>query len=208
MSTPTSEARPLSANLERWLLVGLTGLSVVGLGVTDFSRNYGLYYWLAMVPLFGAVSLAGAWSRARRDQQSTPRILMEQLLHWSALALAMYLVYLLQLTGRVAGGDAGLVALLFVAFAVFLAGVYGDRRFMLLGAVLAVAVGVAEVMERFFWWAALPLLLGAGVLVLWRRIGGRAPEEGVRSPVEQQDAVQERAPEPPSDEANDKEAPT
>lgn len=173
MEDPAGTAAPvrgrLSLQLEEALLVGLIGLSILGIGITDFSRNLALWYWLAMVPVFAAVSIWVGWKRARKLGDSVARILLTQLLHWAALLLAVYLIYLFQYTGRVNYADAGLVALLALALTTFLAGVHTDWRFCVLGIVLGMTAGAAALVEEFFWVLLLLAVFAGALIVFWKR---------------------------------------
>ncbi|MEE9607305.1 MAG: hypothetical protein V3U03_06155 [Myxococcota bacterium] len=155
--------------LDQILFGVLIALSIGGIAVTDFSGRFGLRYWLAMVPLFAAVSVFGAWSRARSRGESVAAIVRVQAAHWLALLLAVYLVNLLQATGRLTRDDAGLVALLALALTTFLAGVHFDWRMCLLGALLGLTVACAALLEQFFWWVLIPVAAAAALGLLWKR---------------------------------------
>jgi hypothetical protein len=162
----TATGRP--ARAEEIVLVALVVLSIAGIAVIDFSARYGLWYWLAMVPVFGGASIASGWSRAR-GSRSLSRVLRAQLLHWVGLLLAVYLVYLLQATGRLNSEDAGVVALLALSLTTFLAGVHFDWRFCVLGAVLGLAVACAALIHDFFWILLVVVVLAGAGLLVWRR---------------------------------------
>jgi hypothetical protein len=82
------------------VFAGLLVLSIGGIAIADFSVRFGLYYWLVMVPIFAGASLFTGWTRARDRGESIHQILWRQALHWLALALAVYLVFMLEHTGR------------------------------------------------------------------------------------------------------------
>jgi hypothetical protein len=154
---------------EEILLAVLVALSVGGIAVMNFSTRYGLWYWLAMVPTFGGVSIYSGWSRARRKGESGPDILRVQLLHWGGLVLAVLLVYLLQNTGRLDDDEAGFVALLALSLTTFLAGVHFDWRFCVLGVVLGITLAVAAFVKGFFWLLLIPVAVAGALAVLWKR---------------------------------------
>jgi hypothetical protein len=139
------------------------------MAVADYSASSGLTYWLVMIPLFAAVSFLTGWSRANRTGQKVPAALLRQLLHWGALVLAVYLVYLLERTGRLNREDAGLVAMLSLALTTVLAGVHFDWRLAVLGVALALATAGAALVDEFFWVLLLPTLVVGAALLLWRR---------------------------------------
>jgi hypothetical protein len=158
---------------EELLLAGLAVLSMVGIAIADFSASFSFRYWIAMAPLFAGVSLFTGWSRARTRGRSVATILRVQLLHWSVMPVAVYLVYLLESTGRLNREDAGLVALLSLAVTTFLAGVHFDWRLSVIGAVMAVGAILAALVEEFFWIFLLLALPVIAVMVWRRRNAGR-----------------------------------
>ena len=162
--------------VEELVFAGLLLLSMGGTAIADFSSRGGLDYWLAMVPIFAAASIFVGWSRARAGGQSVAGLLLNQVLHWTALALAVYLVYLLQLTGRLNRDDAGLVALLALALTTVLAGVHFDWRLLVLGGLLAVIAVCTAFVEEFFWMLMLPTLLVGIGLFFWQRHMGQKPD--------------------------------
>ncbi|UCE85305.1 MAG: hypothetical protein JSU66_13275 [Deltaproteobacteria bacterium] len=167
---PQATARGVRRRLspEEILLAVLVALSLAGVAVMDFSQRYGLWYWLAMAPVFGGVSIYGGWARARRHGESAPAILRVQLLHWITLILAVLLVYVLQQTGRLTDEDAGFVALLALALTTFLAGVHFDWRFCVLGVVLGITLAGAALVTDFFWILLVPALLAGALFVFWK----------------------------------------
>lgn len=167
---PVSALRRLDP--EQLVPAALVVLSLVGIGIADFSSRSGLNYWLWMVPVFGGASLYAGWSRARREGQGMPRILTLQILHWSPLVLAIYVIYLLERTGRLQREDAGLVVLLALALTTFLAGVHFEWRLGVLGLLLAAAAVSAALVDQFFWLLLLPGLVVVVVILVWRRRPG------------------------------------
>lgn len=168
--TPNKKTSVLSVffNSERILFLVLFGLSLIGIGVSDFSMKYGFWYWLAMVPVFGGSSLYREWKELRKNKEATGALLRRQLFHWVGLLAAVYLIHVLQYTGRMNQEDAGLVLLLILALTVFLAGVHFNWRFAVLGAVLGASVAVAALMEQYFWIMTIPVVLGGLLVVFWK----------------------------------------
>lgn len=166
-SAPPAGKRRLSA--EEVPFIALLALSIGGMAVADFSASSGLTYWLVMIPLFGALSLHSGWVRSRARGENIGHVLLRQLLHWGALALAVYLIYLLEQTGRLNREDAGLVALLSLSLATVLAGVHFDWRLAVLGVLLAVATACAALVEEFFWILLIPAVVAGAAVILWQR---------------------------------------
>ena len=171
-SSGNAEPQPHAFSVRRrdeLILIGLTILAIIGIAITDFDRYYGLRYWLVMVPVFAGASIFAGWSRARAEGENTTKILRIQAFHWLASALAVYLVYLLQVTGRMNKEAAGLVTLLTVALGTFLAGVHFSWRFCVLGGILFLTVVAAAFLETFFWVFLIPALIAGAAMVFVKR---------------------------------------
>ena len=167
---PPEGKRGRSFRAQEIVLVGLVLLSGIGIAVSDASRDYGYRYWLAMAPIFGVLSAIAAGSEARRSGGAVAPAVTREVLHWSGLAVAVYLIYLLQASGRVTNEAAGLVALIALALTSYLAGIRTNWRFCVVGAILACAVAAAAVVEQFLWVVALPALgIAVAAALLWMR---------------------------------------
>jgi hypothetical protein len=165
-SAPVATPRPARRlRTEEVVLIVLLTLSAVGIAVAEISPRDGFWYWLAMVPVFGGISLFAGWSRAREHGMTVTGVLRSQLLHWAALAAAVCLVFLLEYTGRMNNEDAGLVALLALALTTFLAGVHFDWRYCVVGALLAAAVVAVALVKEFLWAIVLVAVAVAAFLV-------------------------------------------
>jgi hypothetical protein len=153
---------------EDWSLVALVVLSFVGFGIAGFSARGSFQYWLVIAPVFAIISIYTAWSRERVRGESASGILKIQVLHWLVLPISVYLVYQLQLNGRLDKGDAGVVELLAIAITTFLAGVHFDWRLGLVGAALGIGAFGAAVVEEYFWIVGL-IAVVVGAMVVWFR---------------------------------------
>lgn len=168
-ATASIEAPPRRFGAEELTFAALVLLSIVGIAVSDFSNTYGLTYWLVMVPLFAVASIFTSWFRARKEGLTVAGILWRQIFHWAATALAVYLIYLFTRTGRIPDQEAGLLTLLVLALATFLAGVHFDWRLSLLGVVLGAAAACALLIKEFFWFLLIPALVVGIIAVMWRK---------------------------------------
>jgi len=148
--------------------VALLVLSLAGITIARFSARWGLWYWLVMVPLFAATSLYTGWRGARRRDQAMGSLVLSQVLHWSVLAGAVYLIFLLERTGRLNPEDAGLVALIALAVTTLLAGIHFDWRLAVLGLLLGVGAVCAALVQQYFWILLVPAAL-AGVAVVYAK---------------------------------------
>jgi hypothetical protein len=154
------------------LFVGLVLLSGVGIGVTSFSPADGFRYWVAMVPLFGGVSAFLAWARARTRGESTGGALRAQAFHWLGVLGALELVFLMKSAGQIEYDALGLFALIALALATFLSGVYTDWRLCAVGVLLGAIVVAAAFIQQVIWVVLVPgFALLVVLLIAWRRRG-------------------------------------
>lgn len=170
-ATPQTSSRSIS---DEMVLAFLMALSLIGIFITDFSTSDSTWYWLLMVPVFGATCLFTEWSRARAAGLSWSRLLWTQLLHWGALLVAMYMVF--ELLGRVGGAgrvNIGVVLVVMLAMTTFQAGIYIGWRYCVAGVVLLLEAVIAAYFQAYLW---LVLLLAAIAVVgslLWARYASR-----------------------------------
>lgn len=172
MASGTSPSNPASLKkrleISEIAMILLLVFSGLGIGVSNYSADRGLWYWLLMVPVFGLTSLFVSWRAARSRGQSPGRVALTQVLHWLGLAAALWLMVLLANAGRIANPDEGLVSLILLALATFLAGVHTDWRFAVVGAVLGGIAVLAVLVEQYLWIGLAPVFLGVGVFAYWR----------------------------------------
>jgi hypothetical protein len=172
MSDPDTAAGEKSfakkLHTEEAILITLMALSAIGIGVTNFKPVESFWYWAAMAPVFGAVSIYMGWSKARRRGEGMSRIIRVQLLHWVGLLAAVVLIYLLfEPAGRINNNQLAIISLLALALTTFLAGVHFDWRFMLVGIVLGACVAGAAFVEQVMWMIVIPIVVALVLIVFW-----------------------------------------
>ena len=169
MSTPSSATHPAGqANLVSFLF--LIVLSVIGVGITDYSPADAHRYWLLMIFVCATVAIMGTVvkSRGQGGRQHLSRLAV-QLLHWSACLAAVLITYALIHNGRLNNADAGLVILLLLALTVFLDGAHVGRHFYLLGALLGLMTLVMAYVEEFIWIILIISVFITLVAIYWDR---------------------------------------
>ncbi len=133
------------------VLGALIGLSYIGIALTRVSPGMSLFYWIVMIPVFGAISFLAHWQRTRSDSTGWGRLLRTQLLHWIGLWVAVQLAYRLLGVGLLDYESVGFVVLLLLAFAFFLQGVYLDWRIFIVGIFLGLSLLVAMYVAAYLW---------------------------------------------------------
>ena len=154
------------------ILVVLILLSIIGIGITDFSPADSHRYWFAMVPVFAGACLILEWSRARGKGLKWTTIVRTQLLLWLGLLLAVRLAYLLLHTGRLDNENIGLIILLLLALTTFFAGIHLGWRLFIVGIFLGIALIGAAYLEEFVWIFLIIAIVVVAIFLLWKYYAG------------------------------------
>jgi hypothetical protein len=158
---------PVSHRARDVSLIVLVLLAVAGIAVMDFTTEYGFWYWLIMVPVFGCVGVFLAARAHQADPDHRPLLLRRQILHWAVAILGILITFLMLDQGSLDSRSAAELALLVLALSTVTAGVHFEWRLAVLGLILLVTLVLAVLVEHFFW-LLLPLVIVAAAL-LWRR---------------------------------------
>src|SRR5262245_13608797 len=67
--------------------VVMTLLALVGVGLTQTSRELAPVYWISLVPVYGAACVGIAWARASHEGTSPWAGVTRQVLHWVGIAI-------------------------------------------------------------------------------------------------------------------------
>jgi prolipoprotein diacylglyceryltransferase len=157
------------------IMILLVLLSIVGIGITDFSPLLSHWYWLAMVVVIGIACIVMEWSRARKKSLNATTLIKKEVFIWLGVLVAVNLVYFLFHSGRLDSENTGLVILLILALATFLAGLRQDWRLCLLGVFLGGALILATYLEEYLW-IVLMVVLAAAACVYFVARYKSAPE--------------------------------
>jgi hypothetical protein len=150
-----SEESPITAKsrfqIEEAILILLLILSLIGIGITDYSPADGYGYWLLMVVAFALFGILIGWLQSKHRTEDFKLILREQSLHWSTTVLVVGGVFLIHQSGKIAEDDAGLIILLILSLATMLDGLRVGWRFSLVGLFLWVSAIIAAYTQHFLW---------------------------------------------------------
>jgi hypothetical protein len=147
-------------HLEEAALIFLLVLSLIGIGITDFSPSDGFGYWLVMVLVFAVTAFFIAWRQSKNRPDNFQRLLYDQALHWPTNLLVVGGFFLVEQSGR--------VLLLILSLATMLDGLRVGWRFNLVGLFLGIAAVVAAYYKSHFLWLELLIAIVIVVIsVLW-----------------------------------------
>ena len=136
--------------IEEVILFIVFALSLIGMGITDFSPLDSHRYWVLMIILLAIASIGLGWSK-EEDQGNIFKLIVRQLIHWGATLLTVLGVYLLLYTGRLNYESTGLIIELILGFSLFLDGRNLGWRISLLGILVGCAAIVAAYVEEYIW---------------------------------------------------------
>ena len=145
-------------------------LSVIGIGITDYSPANAYGYWLLMTVILAVAGTAISWiNRAALPDQQIKKLLMTQFIHWVATAATVLGIFLLLKTGRLNYESVGLVLLLTLGLSTFLDGYRIDWRFSLLGVLMFLSAILATYIEEYLWIIIVITVILIILIVLWER---------------------------------------
>jgi cobalamin synthase len=154
-------------HIEEALLTLLLILSLVGIGITDFSPADGYGYWIIMVFVFALFAIIIGWRQSKHHSGDFKKILREQSIHWSTSLLVVGGAFLIQKSGRIESDDIGLVILLILSLSTILDGLRVGWRFSLVGLFLGASAVIAVYTEHFLWIELLIALLIVLATIVW-----------------------------------------
>jgi hypothetical protein len=161
MSEETLVAEKKRFHIEEAILVLLLLLSLVGIGIMDFSPADGYGYWLILVVVFCLSAMIIGWLQSKHRSDDFKIILREQSMHWATSMLAVGGAFLIHQSGRIAEEDAELIILLILSLSTILDGLRVGWRFSLVGLFLGVAAVVSVYTPHFLW-----IELGIAILIV------------------------------------------
>ena len=161
------------------IMILLGVLAIVGIGITDFSPQLSHWYWLAMVLVTGIACIVMEWSRGQKKGVSGMAIIKHEVVTWLSVLVAVNLVYFLLHSGRLDSENTGLVILLILALATFLAGLRLEWRLCILGFLLGGALILATYLEEFLWIVLLVVAAAAAGTYIVARYKTTARENGL-----------------------------
>ena len=144
------------------LFIGVMILAVIGIALTNVAPAVSHRYWLLTVGLFALAGILTANLRARAAHRSLFHVTLEQTVHWALALLAVFIVHLMLLSGRLTYEAAGLFMMLLLGQALALDGFYRTGwRFALLGLTLMAMALFAALFAAYVW------MIVAGALLVW-----------------------------------------
>jgi hypothetical protein len=140
-------------------------ISFVGLVVSSFSQNAAWDYWRIAAIVFAVLSLFLSWYVKKASHLFTWKKLFQELLHWVALLLGVFLFSLFVDAGMMGKFEAGISILTILAITLFIAGVYIDTSFFLSGIALGLFSAGSAYLAFYLYKVMLPIAVLAIILL-------------------------------------------
>lgn len=132
-------------------LIATFVLSIVGIGVTDYSPAQSYQYWGAMTIVLTVAALFIGWARAEQLKRTVTNIFITQIVHWTATWVAVIGIFLLLNAGRLNYESTGLALLVVLGLATFLDGYRVSWRLSIVGILMFVTSLIAAYLEQYLW---------------------------------------------------------
>lgn len=140
-------------------------LAFLGMVVTDVRTTGGWDYWKWMVLVYAVMALWLSWDVRRQMDAINPITIWHEALHWVGLISAIFLVSYLVGLGVISRFIAGIFHLILLSLGVFLAGIYIEWIFLLVGIILGFFAILAAVLVEYLYAFLIPVVLG-GIAIM------------------------------------------
>jgi len=155
--------------IEEIILLIVLLLSLLGMGITDFSPLESHRYWTLMIIVFAFASIGLGWSRNEYEKEHFKKLIIGQFIHWGATLITVSGVYLLLQAGRLNYESTGLIIELILGLSLFLDGRHLGWRVSLLGTLVGIVAIIAAYIEEYIWIILLLSLCGSIVTYYWEK---------------------------------------
>ncbi len=150
------------------LVVSLVGIIITCMGRTGSGgSSFSRWYWTCSVVVFAVLSLWMSRIDRPKPRKITGVAIWHGVLHWLALLIIIFHVHLLVYAGIADNITAGLVILLLLALTTFLAGLYYDSIFALIGGLLFILAVLATLLYQYILLVAIIALVIIAVVIYW-----------------------------------------
>ncbi len=140
-------------------------LAFISLFIIETHRVYWIFtYVMAGVDALLAIWLV--WYVRRNDAASFPGNLWHMILHWLGLVAALYILAVFVDRGAVSQPEAAWFALILLSLTLYLAGIYTDTTFMLIGVTLAILAVGSLLIKAYLWLIMVPILIIVALIIL------------------------------------------
>ncbi|MFT3883750.1 MAG: hypothetical protein QM703_29485 [Gemmatales bacterium] len=167
--TPDPKRASLLPQSWRWgtvVAVIMIVLALIGVALTSSNSHHAVNYWIWLAPVYGILCIGTAWRRGSEGLKNDMSTVMQQILHWLGIGVAMFLEFTIRSTGEETATASAFNAVLILALGCYLAGIHLEGSFIIVGLLLTMIMIVIAKAEQYQW-----IIFVAGGLVLAGMIG-------------------------------------
>jgi hypothetical protein len=140
-------------------------LAFLGMIVNDTRITGAWDYWKWVVPIYALLALWLSWYTKEEKDPMNFVTLRHELFHWIGLIGAIFLVSYLVHLGTISRFIAGIFNLILLSLGIFLAGIYIESTFILVGIVLAIFALLTAALVQYMYVIVVPVLIGAMIIL-------------------------------------------
>ncbi len=145
-------------------------LCFIGIAYTDVVGAGSMNFWLWMIPVFAIAAIILEWSKYIKGEIDGFNFIRQQILHWTAVFIAVKVIFILLQLGRLPNNATAYVLMIIMSLSTFIVGIYTGWRFLVLGIFIALATIVAAYLETYIW-VLIPVVVFiviGGLYIGWR----------------------------------------
>ncbi len=144
-------------------------LSLVGVVISCLDResSFSRWYWTGAVIIFAILSLWLNRKEGTKPKRVTGLAIWHGALHWLALLVIIFHIHLLVYSGITDNITAGLVILLLLALTTFLAGLYYDSIFALIGIILFILAIFTTLLYQYVLLVVIIAIIVIAAVIYW-----------------------------------------
>ncbi|MBV54113.1 MAG: hypothetical protein CL816_08690 [Coxiellaceae bacterium] len=137
----------------------------IGLLIMDLHHKLFWPYIQITSALFAILSIWLYWYLDRNSDSHMITTIWHQVLHWIGLLILIYLATFFVSTGVMGTTQAGLMCISLLALSVFLAGVYTDPIFLLIGITLGIFAAGAAMVQAYLSVIMIPVIIVVALII-------------------------------------------
>ena len=162
---PAPEQSGGGLGIRDYVLLALILLAIGGIAIMDFKPEWGFWYWIGMVPVFGLLSIFLEWRSQMHATAPRPLKLRALVLHWLATVFGIALVFFVEeRTASFDRTETGLMALLLLGMSTIFVGIHAEWRLAIVGLLLVATLAAAVAAEQFFWIMLIPVVVAVWLM--------------------------------------------
>lgn len=168
----TEESRSTGNTWHVRFIIGslMLAIAFVGMIFTNVTSQGGWIYWRTMTPIYALLSIGLSLYLRKMEFSKTVTSLWHEVWHWMGLLLAIFVLSKLVEMGFINHLQAGIQVLLLLALATFLAGVYIESTFLVVGILLGLMIWTVGLLNLYLYVFA---ILGIIIFALVFYVGAR-----------------------------------